>query len=56
MIRRLTCLLFVLMTSIQCALAQDNMSDIVPDTVLINGDTLVMLGDSLIIRDRKSVV
>ncbi|QDH77559.1 DUF3078 domain-containing protein [Echinicola soli] len=50
MIRHLTCFLFLLLTSMQWASAQDRITDIVPDTVLINGDTLVMLGDSLIIK------
>lgn len=38
----------------QTALAQDR--QVIPDTVLINGDTLLMLGDSLLIEEPKKEI
>ncbi|WP_018475988.1 DUF3078 domain-containing protein [Echinicola pacifica] len=41
--------------SIPRVLAQSGKVKVVPDTVLINGDTLIMLGDSLIIEEKVKV-
>lgn len=52
MIRNITCFLLLFLSCLYQVSAQDKKATIIPDTVLINGDTLIMLGDSLIIEKK----
>lgn len=45
---------FFLSLSVQNSFGQDRL--IIPDTVLINGDTLLMLGDSIIVEEPKKEI
>ena len=51
MIRNCIYLLLLILFTFKSTYGQDRDFKIVPDTVLINGDTLIMLGDSLIIKE-----
>ncbi|MBD8491146.1 DUF3078 domain-containing protein [Echinicola sp. CAU 1574] len=51
MVKYFAFLLIFFLTTFHFASAQDGNPQIVPDTVLINGDTLIMLGDSLIVKE-----